>query len=475
MALYCRCDNGRVQKEAALCEKDGACVGRMVMKLVTKRILWSVLIPAGTGMAVAAVTCGIVVAFFLPVSSPSSSSEPVKKASSLAASLVPHAPPVPVSPPLVRPQAEPEPSVHRPPQPELNGSMMAALPSFAPLVRQVIPAVVNISISHDPHDRDTSPEPTEEPSREGDKTASIPAQHKKNHRGPATHRRHHTLNRHHAYRRHVVRPADDDMTGAGSGFVVDASGIIVTNRHVVGDATRVTVSLSDGRTLPARILGDDPMTDIAVIKVESTTRLPCVRWGDSRQVEIGDWIMVAGNPFGFGSSVTAGIVSAVGRDLGIGALDDFMQLDAPINPGNSGGPAFNLHGQVIAVNAAIASPSDGSVGIGFGIPAEIVAPIVEEIEKTGHVEHGWLGVTLNDASSPMWVEDVDRNGAAWQGGLRRKDEIVAMGTSAVHDARTVLRSVAAAHPGTVFVFTIRRHGQIKTLSITLGQRPSSDL
>ncbi|MXV37035.1 PDZ domain-containing protein [Saccharibacter sp. EH611] len=442
------------------------------MKPVMKQLVWSVFVPAGVGAVAAALTCAAVMAF-LPFSS--SSKEAAKPHFVLP--LKPHTPPVPVSPPLVRPQTvQTTPPSHLPPvqaPPEAVNSMVAALPSFAPLVRQVIPAVVNISISHDPQDRDNSAEQEQD-------AASSPAEHasvapKKHHHTGAAHKKHRLLNHHHMARHHVVRPADDDMTGAGSGFVVDASGIIVTNRHVVGDATRVTVSLSDGRTLPARILGDDPMTDIAVIKVESATRLPCVTWGDSRQVEIGDWVMVAGNPFGFGSSVTAGIVSAVGRDLGIGALDDFMQLDAPINPGNSGGPSFNLHGQVVAVNAAIASPSDGSVGIGFGIPAEIVAPVVEEIEKTGHVEHGWLGVTLNDASSPMWVEDVDSDGAAWKGGLRRKDEILAMGSSAVHDARTVLRSVAAAHPGTVFVFTIRRHGQVKTLSITLGQRPSSDM
>ncbi|MXV44972.1 trypsin-like serine protease [Saccharibacter sp. 17.LH.SD] len=396
-----------------------------------------------------------------------------------------HPPPVPVSPPLVRPTKEdvkvgPPPALPSPPTPPMTVPIVSSgLPSFAPLVRQVIPAVVNISISRDSDGRSSLGNTTVvDPSGGGGSTETEKgrARHRRRSREKETEAKHnhHTIKLHHGQgRRRVIRPADDDTTGAGSGFVVDASGIIVTNRHVVGGASHVMVSLSDGRVLPARILGDDPMTDIAVIKVESNTRLPCVTWGDSRQVEIGDWVVVAGNPFGFGSSVTAGIVSAVGRDLGIGALDDFMQLDAPINPGNSGGPAFNLRGQVVAVNAAIASPSDGSVGIGFGIPAEIVAPIVESIEKTGHVEHGWLGVTLNDESSPMWVEDVDRNGAAWYGGLRKKDEILAMGNVSVHDARTVLRSVAAAHPGTVFVFTIRRHGVVEKLSVTLGKRPAS--
>lgn len=438
------------------------------MKRVVRRFLWSIGIPVSAGAIGAAVMCGAV--FYYASCQLSASGQGGKEHKKEISSLFQHAPPVPVSPPLVRPiTPHKSDSQSASTIPVIPPAMVAELPSFAPLVRQVIPAVVNISISHDPRDREGTetvigaPEQLAQPSRPGKKSSHSKPRHRTIHRKP----RHHVKHR-------VVHPVDDDMTGAGSGFVIDETGIIVTNRHVVGDATRVTVSLSDGRTLPAHILGDDPMTDIAVIKVESNTRLPYVKWGDSHQVEIGDWILVAGNPFGFGSSVTAGIVSAVGRDLGIGALDDFMQLDAPINPGNSGGPAFNLHGQVIAMNAAIASPSDGSVGIGFGIPSEIVAPVVEEIKKTGHVEHGWLGVTLNDATSLMWVEDVDRNGAAWQAGLRRKDEILAMGGVTVRDARTVLRSVAAAHPGTIFTFTIRRQGEIKTLSVTLGQHPASD-
>lgn len=384
-------------------------------------------------------------------------------------------PPVPVSPPLVRPETpNMPPSSHltserkvddvkaRPLITEMGengrGFIFKELPSFAPLVRAVIPAVVNISISHH-----VAP-----PSQSLEKNTPIEGEQQPVHKKKKLHHPKHRLSSY-----HVIRPVEDEVMGAGSGFIVEPTGIIVTNRHVVRGAGQVIVSLSDGRSLAARVLGADPMTDIAVIKVESPTALPCVKWGDSRQVEIGDWILVAGNPFGFGSSVTAGIISAVGRDLGIGALDDFMQLDAPINPGNSGGPAFNLHGEVVAVNAAIASPSDGSVGIGFGIPAEIVAPIVSEIEKTGHVEHGWLGVSLNDLVSPMWVEDVDHNGPAWQGGLRPGDAILEMGHVPVHDARTVLRSVAVAHPGTVFIFTIRRHGEVKTLSITLGKRPLS--
>lgn len=452
-----------------------------------RRVLWSACIPALVSGVVAAAVCLIL----LPKKDKPAATASLTR--NMALYKAAHHPPVPVSSPLVLPSVQPFPPAAKAPV-VTSAQVRDALnlPSFAPLVHQVIPAVVNISISHSPSgqddgsgDGDASPQGVggqgADSSSDVEPDASAVAPHptpKPHSVAPHTVRKKRHVHQLHNLRnihRRVVRPADDDLSGAGSGFVVDASGVIVTNRHVVGNATRVMVSLSDGRSLPAHILGDDPMTDIAVIKVDSETPLPCVTWGDSHQVEIGDWVLVAGNPFGFGSSVTAGIVSAVGRDLGIGALDDFMQLDAPINPGNSGGPAFNLQGQVVAVNAAIASPSDGSVGIGFGIPAEIVAPVVESIEKTGHVEHGWLGVTLNDATSPMWIEDVDPHGAAWLGGLRKKDAILAIGHIAVHDARTVLRSVAAAHPGTIFNFTIRRHGEVMTLPVTLGKRPVTDL
>lgn len=313
--------------------------------------------------------------------------------------------------------------------------------SFAPLVRRVIPAVVNIAItqnSPDGHDH-------------------IPPQI----RGTPLEKR---------YRDRMKRQ-QEEMVGAGSGFIVDPSGIIVTNRHVVGGADKVVVSLSNGHEMPARLLGADPLTDIAVIKVDSPEPLPHVTWGDSQQTDIGDWILVAGNPFGFGSSVTAGIVSAVGRDLGIGSLDDFIQLDAPINPGNSGGPAFNMRGQVVAVNAAIVTPAGGSVGIGFGIPSEIVAPIVAEIEATGHAEHGWLGITLDDGDTDIGIAGVDNGGPAQKGGLRRGDIVTQVDNVPVTSARMLLRSIAAARPGMTLTFRIQRGKKTLMLPIHIGPRP----
>lgn len=315
--------------------------------------------------------------------------------------------------------------------------------SFAPLVRQVIPAVVNIAITQGG----------------GASEDKIPPQI----RGTPLEKRYRDKMRHH----------QEEILGAGSGFIIDPSGYIVTNNHVVGNADKVTVSLTNGQELTAHIVGVDSLTDVAVIKVESPKPLPFVTWGDSRKVEVGDWILVAGNPFGFGSSVTAGIVSARGRDLGAGSLDDFIQLDAPINPGNSGGPAFNMRGQVVAVNAAIVSPTGGSVGIGFGIPSETVAPIVEELRHFGHVDHGWLGVTLDDGNGSVQIVDVDRNGPAMKSGLKAGDQVMAVAAHPVDTARALLRSVAAAKPGDTLAFSITRKGQPLSLAVKVGKRPAN--
>ena len=184
-----------------------------------------------------------------------------------------------------------------------------------------------------------------------------------------------------------MRNHREQVMGAGSGFIIDPAGVIVTNNHVVGHADKIVVSLSDGRELTAHVVGTDELTDIAVIKVDSTTTLPAVTWGNSQNVDVGDWILAAGNPFGLGSSVSAGIVSARGRDIGAGPFDDFLQIDAPINPGNSGGPTFNMDGQVVAVNTAIVSPTGGSVGIGFAIPSPSIAQHHRGTELRGEGPH----------------------------------------------------------------------------------------
>jgi serine protease Do len=321
--------------------------------------------------------------------------------------------------------------------------------SFAPLVKQVVPAVVNIAVTESVAATGPVPVPPEL-------------------RGTPFERQF----------RKLQRNRREQVMGAGSGFVIDPSGIIVTNNHVVGHANSVVVSLSDGEHFPAHLIGVDDLTDIAVIKVDAPHQLPAVSWGDSHTVQVGDWVLAAGNPFGLGSSVTAGIVSARGRDLGAGPFDDFLQLDAPINPGNSGGPTFNMQGQVIAVNTAIVSPTGGSVGIGFAVPSEIAQPIVAQLRAHGRIDRGWLGVSVEDtgtttAHSPgVAVAGVDHAGPAAHSGLRAGDMISAVNGEHVDTARGLIRAVAEAPPGSTVRLNVLRDGHTMTMHVKVGRRPA---
>jgi serine protease Do len=262
------------------------------------------------------------------------------------------------------------------------------------------------------------------------------------------------------------------MQGAGSGFIIDPSGVIVTNNHVVDHADKIVVSLTDGRQLPAHVLGIDELTDVAVIKIDAPAALASVTWGDSRQVEVGDWILVAGNPFGLGGSVSAGIVSAEGRDLGSGPFDNFLQLDASINPGNSGGPIFNMDGQVIGVSTAIVSPSGGSVGVGFAIPSEIVSNVVANLRAHGSIVRGWLGVSVEDSDSGgVIIAGVEHDGPALHAGVHAGDVVLALNGDHIDSARTLIRAVAAMPPGNIVHLTVRRQGREVELPVTIGRRP----
>jgi len=327
-----------------------------------------------------------------------------------------------------------------------------ALPSFAPLVHKVLPAVVNIAVTETVHGSDM--------------LARLPPELRDSPLGQA-------------FRRRYGNEAEQ-VAGAGSGFIVAPDGVIVTNNHVIAHTDRILVSLPDGSQLPARILGRDPLTDVAVLKVDAPHPLPSVTWGDSRHVQVGDWILAAGNPFGLGGSVTAGIVSAEGRSLGGGPFDRFLQLDAPINPGNSGGPAFNMAGQVVGMTTAIVTPSGGSVGIGFAIPSNLVRQIVDQLRAHGHIERGWLGVAIADvtdaAGSPLavTVTGVEKAGPAARAGLRAGDRLLAVNGLPVHDTGALIRAVAAVPPGQIARITLHRGTQTITIPVTVGYRPSDE-
>lgn len=266
----------------------------------------------------------------------------------------------------------------------------------------------------------------------------------------------------------------------GSGFIVDAQGRIVTNNHVVKDATDIQVTLSDGRKFKATVVGVDPKTDLAVLQVKTEKPLPHLALGDSNAARVGDWVVAVGNPFGLGGTVTAGILSARGRQIGQGPYDDFLQIDAPINKGNSGGPLFAQDGTVIGVNTAIFSPSGGSVGIGFAIPSSVVKQVVAQLETNGKVERGWLGVSAQSITPPLatalhlqaqtgaLVAEVQNSSPAADAGLLSGDVITQIGTKPVKDPRDLAQIVAGIPSGTVQNFTVVRDGKDKTIKVTIA-------
>ncbi len=276
-----------------------------------------------------------------------------------------------------------------------------------------------------------------------------------------------------------------EQRGLGSGFVIDPDGYVVTNRHVIAGADEITVTFNDGRSLAADLVGQDEKTDLALLKVEAEEALPSVAFGDSEAVRPGDWVIAVGNPFGLGGSVTAGIVSARGRDLPGGSIIDFLQIDAPINKGNSGGPTFDMDGKVIGVNTAIYSPNGGSVGIGFAIPSEVASKVVAELREHGKVDRGWLGVRIQavtpefaegfrlDEAKGALISSVTPESPAAEAGLETGDVILSWDGKAVEDLKDLPRLVAFTEVGKTVEVEIWRDGERETLEVMTGRAPGA--
>ncbi|QND65652.1 Do family serine endopeptidase [Mesorhizobium loti] len=272
----------------------------------------------------------------------------------------------------------------------------------------------------------------------------------------------------------------------GSGFFISDDGYLVTNNHVVSEGSAFTVVMNDGKELDAKLIGTDPRTDLAVLKVDGVGKFTYVDFADDSKVRVGDWVVAVGNPFGLGGTVTAGIVSARGRDIGAGPYDDFIQIDASVNRGNSGGPTFNLNGQVVGINTAIFSPSGGSVGIAFDIPASTAKQVVQDLMKSGSVQRGWLGVEIQPVTSDIaeslglksqngaLVSSAQDNGPGKKAGITAGDVITQVEGKDVASPKELARLIGAYSPGKPVDVTVWRDGKSQTIKVDLGTLPSSD-
>jgi serine protease Do len=339
-------------------------------------------------------------------------------------------------------------------------------PSVADLVAPLLDAVVNISTSQTvagAADDDQTPTPGPAPAPQG--PGGVPFQN--------------YFDQFFGQDGDTPDSRPQRVQSLGSGFVIDASGLIVTNNHVIDGADEITANFSDGTKLPATLVGHDDKTDLALLRVKPLKPLTAVKFGDSATMRVGDWVMAIGNPFGLGGTVTVGIVSARNRDINSGPYDDFIQTDAAINRGNSGGPLFNKEGEVIGINTAIISPTGGSIGLGFAIPTEIVVGIIDQLRLSGSIKRGWLGVRIQDVTDDVasdlsapakgaLVAGVDDSGPAKAGGIVAGDIIVALDGKPIDAMHALPRIVAEEPVGKAVSVDILRDGKPQTVHVTIG-------
>ncbi len=378
---------------------------------------------------------------------------------------------------------------------------LASLPSFAPLVKKVMPAVVNISVQEkseiaqsdqgqeedqgsdqdDDQDQQDPDQGQQAPGNRSPGARPVPGspldqflrrffdqqQQGRNFGGPAP------------------TPHDQQRVALGSGFIIDPTGFVVTNNHVVDHADKVTVIFQDDSRHPAKVIGRDTKTDLALLKIETDHPLPFVTWGDSNAAQVGDWVLAVGNPFGLGGTVSTGIISARGLDIRSGPYDDFLQIDASINRGNSGGPTFNIDGQVIGINTAIYSPNGGSVGIGFAIPSSLAKSVIDQIKDHGKVQRGWLGVQIQEVTPEIaesfglakpegaLVADVTADSPAAKAGFKQGDVITAFNGHDIKHVRDLPIMVAQTPVGQKSEVKIWRKDGPVTLSATIVEMPKN--
>ena len=368
-----------------------------------------------------------------------------------------------------------------------NSPLAAALPSFAPLVKKVMPAVVNVSATLKPGasareglnlgngDQDQDQEQDQDQGPDLGPNRTFP-------QSPFDE----MLRRFFEQQgRPSQRQQREHSVALGSGFIIDPSGYVVTNNHVVENADKVTVTFQDNSEHSAKVIGRDSKTDLALLKIDAPKPLPYVSWGNSDSEQVGDWVLAVGNPFGLGGSVSPGFVSARGRDIHAGPYDDFLQIDASINRGNSGGPTFNLNGEVVGINTAIYSPNGGSVGIGFAIPSSLAKPVIDQLREHGKVDRGWLGVQIQQITPEIakslglpkqegaLVADVTPGGPAAKAGFKQGDVILSFNGHDINKVRDLPIVVAETPVGNDAKIHVWRKSGETDLDAKIAQMPEN--